>query len=144
MTCSQLFSFSGISLDSACAVRVFSEFRDTGNKYKMRIRSRVANLGDLKNPSLRQNVINGHVPPSRIAVMTSEVCYHQNMCEDTVASALASSPGSFFQLLNARGRGKLEKNGLGTRLQVPIPWLACGELLMLYNCRTMYNHELVN
>ena len=80
-------SFSAISLDSACAVRVFSEFRDTGNKYKMRIRSRVANLGDLKNPSLRQNVINGHVPPSRIAVMTSEVCYHQKMCEDTVASA---------------------------------------------------------
>ena len=52
---------------------MYSEFRDTGNKYKMRIRSRVSNLGDLKNPSLRQNVISGQVPPSRIAVMTSEV-----------------------------------------------------------------------
>ncbi len=53
--------------------RIHSEFRDTGNKYKMRIRSRVSNLGDLKNPSLRQNVISGQVLPSRIAVMTSEV-----------------------------------------------------------------------
>ena len=53
--------------------RIHSEFRDTGNKYKMRIRSRVSNLGDLKNPSLRQNVISGQVSPLRIAAMTSEV-----------------------------------------------------------------------
>ena len=53
--------------------RIQSEFRDTGNKYKMKIRSRVSNLGDLKNPSLRQNVISGQVSPSRIATMTSEV-----------------------------------------------------------------------
>lgn len=52
---------------------MYSEFRDTGNKYKMRIRSRVSNLGDLKNPGLRQNVISGHITPERIAVMTSEV-----------------------------------------------------------------------
>ena len=69
--CMVLFSFRVNVLDSW--TRVYSEFRDTGNKYKMRIRSRVSNLGDLKNPTLRQSVISGHVTPSRIAVMSSEV-----------------------------------------------------------------------
>ena len=40
----------------------------------MKVRSRVANLGDLRNPSLRQNVISGAITPSQIAVMTTEVC----------------------------------------------------------------------
>ena len=53
--------------------RIFAKFRDVGNKYKMRVRSRVSNLGDLKNPDLRQNVIAGDITPSRIAVMTTEV-----------------------------------------------------------------------
>ena len=39
----------------------------------MKVRSRVANLGDLRNPSLRQNVISGAITPSQIAVMTTEV-----------------------------------------------------------------------
>lgn len=82
-------SFSAQGMDSVFLdlniSRVFSEFKDTGNKYKMRIRSRVSNLGDLKNPSLRQNVISGQVPPSRIAVMTSEVCrYIKNYCKTTI------------------------------------------------------------
>ena len=56
-----------------CPLRIFAEFRDVGHKYKMRIRSRVSNLGDLKNPDLRQSVITGDVTPSRIAVMSTEV-----------------------------------------------------------------------
>lgn len=51
---------------------IFAEFNDTGNKYKMRIRSRVANLGDVKNPELRQKVISGEIPPAQIATMTAE------------------------------------------------------------------------
>jgi transcription elongation factor S-II len=51
---------------------VFSEFRDTGNKYKQRIRSRVSNLGDQKNPSLKMNVMSGTIGPSKIATMTTE------------------------------------------------------------------------
>ena len=62
-----------------CAL-IFSEFRDTGNKYKMKVRSRVANLGDLRNPSLRQNVISGAITPSQIAVMTTEVCVCVCVC----------------------------------------------------------------
>lgn len=53
--------------------QIFGEFRDTGNKYKQRIRSRISNLGDVKNPSLRQNVIWGQINPAKIAIMTTEV-----------------------------------------------------------------------
>ena len=52
---------------------VFSEFRDIGQKYKARIRSRVANLGDVKNPDLCASVVSGSLPPARVAVMTAEV-----------------------------------------------------------------------
>ena len=54
-------------------IRIYCEFRDVGNKYKQRVRSRVSNLGDVKNPGLRQNVIAGHVSPAKIAVMTTQV-----------------------------------------------------------------------
>ena len=41
-------------------------------KYKNRIRSRVANLKDSRNP-LRLNFLCGEISPARLAVMTSEV-----------------------------------------------------------------------
>lgn len=41
-------------------------------KYKNRVRSRVANLKDSKNPKLRENVLYGFIPPERIASMSSE------------------------------------------------------------------------
>nr|XP_039335286.1 transcription elongation factor A protein 2 isoform X1 [Saimiri boliviensis boliviensis] len=50
-------------------------FRDVGNtdmKYKNRVRSRISNLKDAKNPDLRRNVLCGAITPQRIAVMTSE------------------------------------------------------------------------
>ncbi|XP_016057508.1 PREDICTED: transcription elongation factor A protein 2 isoform X3 [Miniopterus natalensis] len=50
-------------------------FRDVGNtdmKYKNRVRSRIANLRDAKNPDLRRNVLCGTITPQQIAVMTSE------------------------------------------------------------------------
>ncbi|XP_037668001.1 transcription elongation factor A protein 2 isoform X2 [Choloepus didactylus] len=50
-------------------------FRDVGNtdmKYKNRVRSRISNLKDAKNPNLRRNVLCGAITPQRIAVMTSE------------------------------------------------------------------------
>lgn len=51
---------------------VFEEFKDTNMKYKNRIRSRVSNLKDSKNPSLRLNVLSGAIEPERIARMTAE------------------------------------------------------------------------
>ncbi|XP_061063756.1 transcription elongation factor A protein 2 isoform X3 [Eubalaena glacialis] len=50
-------------------------FRDVGNtdmKYKNRVRSRLSNLKDAKNPGLRRNVLCGAITPQQIAVMTSE------------------------------------------------------------------------
>ncbi|KAM7126337.1 transcription elongation factor A protein 2 isoform 1-T1 [Molossus nigricans] len=50
-------------------------FRDVGNtdmKYKNRVRSRISNLKDAKNPDLRRNVLCGTITPQQIAVMTSE------------------------------------------------------------------------
>lgn len=51
---------------------IYQEFKGTDMKYKNRLRSRVANLGDLKNPYLRLNVLRGDISPERIAKMTAE------------------------------------------------------------------------
>lgn len=42
-------------------------------KYKNRVRSRISNLKDPKNPNLRKNVLDGAIELSRIATMTAEV-----------------------------------------------------------------------
>ena len=52
---------------------IFNEFKNTDSKYKNRVRSRVANLKDQRNPQLRQNVLIGLISPERIAGMTAEV-----------------------------------------------------------------------
>ncbi|XP_056123532.1 transcription elongation factor A protein 1 [Rhinichthys klamathensis goyatoka] len=52
--------------------RIFSEFKNTDMKYKNRVRSRISNLKDAKNPNLRRNVLCGNVSPERIAKMTAE------------------------------------------------------------------------
>ena len=44
------------------------------------MRSRVANLKDVKNPSLRENVLRGLIPPDRIARMTAEVSLYMRFC----------------------------------------------------------------
>jgi transcription elongation factor S-II len=51
---------------------IFQEFKNTEMKYKNRIRSRVANLKDVKNPRLRENVLLGVISPTRLAVMTPD------------------------------------------------------------------------
>uniref|UniRef100_A0A8C2A894 Transcription elongation factor n=1 Tax=Cyprinus carpio TaxID=7962 RepID=A0A8C2A894_CYPCA len=47
-------------------------FKNTDMKYKNRVRSRISNLKDAKNPNLRRNVLCGNVSPDRIAKMTAE------------------------------------------------------------------------
>lgn len=51
---------------------IYQEFKNTDMKYKNRVRSRVANLKDPKNPQLRENVLRGIIDPSRLASMTAE------------------------------------------------------------------------
>ncbi|XP_057175857.1 transcription elongation factor A protein 2 [Triplophysa rosa] len=51
---------------------ILPEFKSTDMKYKSRLRSRISNLKDQKNPDLRRNVLCGNIPPDRIANMTAE------------------------------------------------------------------------
>ncbi|XP_040007770.1 transcription elongation factor A protein 2 isoform X4 [Xiphias gladius] len=52
--------------------QIFQEFKSTDMKYKTRLRSRISNLKDQKNPDLRRNVLCGNISPQRIACMTAE------------------------------------------------------------------------
>ena len=42
-------------------------------KYKQRVRSRVSNLRDAKNPLLKVKVLSGEISPERFATMPTEV-----------------------------------------------------------------------
>ena len=55
-----------------CEDVIFSEFKNTDMKYKNRVRSRIANLKDPKNPKLKENVLMGLITAERLAVMTAE------------------------------------------------------------------------
>lgn len=51
---------------------IFREVGNTGVKYKNRVRSRIFNLKDAKNPKLRENVLCGNIPPHVLATMTAQ------------------------------------------------------------------------
>lgn len=51
---------------------IFLEFKNTDMRYKNRIRSRVANLKDPKNPALRTNYLGGAITAQKLAKMTPE------------------------------------------------------------------------
>lgn len=53
--------------------RIYQDVKNTDLKYKNRVRSRLSNLKDSKNPDLRKNVLCGVITPEQIAVMSSEV-----------------------------------------------------------------------
>ncbi|KAJ7374171.1 Transcription elongation factor A protein 1 [Desmophyllum pertusum] len=57
---------------AACEECIFLEFRDTNMKYKARVRSRVSNLRDAKNPLLKVKVLSGQISPEKFATMPTE------------------------------------------------------------------------
>ncbi|XP_074941122.1 transcription elongation factor A protein 1 [Phalacrocorax aristotelis] len=59
-------------LGSQIEEAIFQELKNTDMKYKNRVRSRIANLKDAKNPNLRKNVLCGNIPPDKFAKMTAE------------------------------------------------------------------------
>ncbi|CAO2580987.1 Transcription elongation factor A protein 1 [Lemmus lemmus] len=61
-----------ISSLPSCQVPIYQEIRNTDMKYKNRVRSRISNLKDAKNPNLRKNVLCGNIPPDLFARMTAE------------------------------------------------------------------------
>ncbi|XP_034554634.1 transcription elongation factor A protein 3 isoform X3 [Notolabrus celidotus] len=65
----------GTNCDSMAAEiedHIYQEIKATDMKYKNRVRSRISNLKDPKNPGLRRNVLAGSIELSRIASMTTE------------------------------------------------------------------------
>ena len=48
-------------------------------KYKNRIRSRISNLKDAKNPDLRENLLLNRISAKQLANMTPEVLYMYNL-----------------------------------------------------------------
>uniref|UniRef100_A0ABI7Y2M2 Transcription elongation factor n=1 Tax=Felis catus TaxID=9685 RepID=A0ABI7Y2M2_FELCA len=59
-------------LGSQIEEAIYQEIRNTDMKYKNRVRSRISNLKDAKNPNLRKNVLCGNIPPDLFARMTAE------------------------------------------------------------------------
>lgn len=57
---------------AACEECIFQEFKDTNAKYKQRVRSRVSNLRDAKNPLLKVKVLSGQITPEKFATMPTE------------------------------------------------------------------------
>ncbi|XP_037641337.1 transcription elongation factor A protein 3 isoform X9 [Sebastes umbrosus] len=51
---------------------IYQETKATDMKYKNRVRSRISNLKDPKNPGLRRNVLAGSIDLGRIASMSAE------------------------------------------------------------------------
>lgn len=51
---------------------IFQELKSKDMKYRNRVRSRISNLKDPKNPNLRRNVLCGAIAPALIARMTAE------------------------------------------------------------------------
>ncbi|XP_072250666.1 transcription elongation factor A protein 3 isoform X5 [Leuresthes tenuis] len=65
----------GANCDSMAAEiedHIYQEIKATDMKYKNRVRSRISNLKDPKNPGLRKNVLAGNIEMSRIATMSAE------------------------------------------------------------------------
>ncbi|XP_025030185.1 transcription elongation factor A protein 3 isoform X2 [Python bivittatus] len=65
----------GVKCDKMAAEiedHIFQELKSTDMKYRNRVRSRISNLKDPKNPGLRRNVLCGAIPPALIAKMTAE------------------------------------------------------------------------
>jgi transcription elongation factor S-II len=65
--------------DLAAAIEdsVYNIYQNTDSKYKTKVRSRVSNLRDSKNPNLRLKVLTGDILPEKLANMTPE-----EMCSD--------------------------------------------------------------
>ncbi|XP_062818913.1 transcription elongation factor A protein 3 isoform X1 [Anolis carolinensis] len=65
----------GVNCDKMAAEiedHIYQELKGTDMKYRNRVRSRISNLKDPKNPGLRRNVLCGAISAGRIAKMTAE------------------------------------------------------------------------
>ncbi|XP_046704074.1 transcription elongation factor A protein 3 isoform X2 [Silurus meridionalis] len=69
------YKYYGANCDAMAAEiedHIYQEIKAKDMKYKNRVRSRISNLKDPKNPNLRKNVLGGAIELSRIASMSAE------------------------------------------------------------------------
>ncbi|KAM6218860.1 transcription elongation factor A protein 3 [Rhynchocyon petersi] len=59
-------------LESLTMAHIYQELKSTDMKYRNRVRSRISNLKDPRNPGLRRNVLSGAISAGLIAKMTAE------------------------------------------------------------------------
>lgn len=58
---------------------IFLEFKDSGSKYRNRVKSRVMNLRDKNNPILKSNILSGEITPKRFANMKPDEMASEEM-----------------------------------------------------------------
>lgn len=68
-----------VELAARCESAIFEEFKNTDVKYKNRLRSRVINLKDSRNPKLRESVRLGYITPEKLANMTPDEMASEEM-----------------------------------------------------------------
>lgn len=108
-----------------CEEFIFQEFKDTNMKYKSRIRSRVSNLRDTKNPEFKKRVLLGEITPQRLASMPTEEMaseemkkIRQNMTKESIRDAqMSKNTGTETALFKCGkcGKRKTTYNQLQTR-----------------------------
>ncbi|KAM7533100.1 hypothetical protein Aperf_G00000127452 [Anoplocephala perfoliata] len=60
------------ALATEIEIAIYDTFKNTGSDYKQRVRTRVMNLKDEKNPELHWKVVMGDISPKRLAIMSSD------------------------------------------------------------------------
>ncbi|KAA0719290.1 Transcription elongation factor A protein 1 [Triplophysa tibetana] len=95
---------------------IFVELKNTDMKYKNRVRSRISNLKDTKNPNLRKNVLCGNVSPERIAKMTAEEMasdelkeMRKNLTKEAIRDHQVAATGGTLSDLFTCGKCKKKK-----------------------------------
>ncbi|XP_057190540.1 transcription elongation factor A protein 1 [Triplophysa rosa] len=95
---------------------IFVELKNTDMKYKNRVRSRISNLKDAKNPNLRKNVLCGNVSPDRIAKMTAEEMasdelkeMRKNLTKEAIRDHQVATSGGTLSDLFTCGKCKKKK-----------------------------------
>ncbi|XP_061572477.1 transcription elongation factor A protein 3 isoform X2 [Cololabis saira] len=68
----KVFGSNCDSMGAEIEDHIYQEIKATDMKYKNRVRSRISNLKDPKNPGLRKNVLAGAIELRRIATMSAE------------------------------------------------------------------------
>uniref|UniRef100_A0A8C7LU35 Transcription elongation factor A (SII), 3 n=1 Tax=Oncorhynchus mykiss TaxID=8022 RepID=A0A8C7LU35_ONCMY len=139
------FKEFGTNCDSMAAEiedHIYTEMGSTDMKYKNRVRSRISNLKDPKNPGLRRNVLAGGIELRRFAIMSAEEMasdelkqLRNNLTKEAIREhQLSKTSGTISDLFQCSKCGK--KNC--TYNQVNIPYSAYTPYSAYYQVYTVF------